>query len=191
MANSPGEPIAPRLRAFCQLLVGRASDEVERAYGASFDDRVRDTIDLIDHSEAVVGLENLLINLAEFEINLSHEERDDLECFTVALGVERGSPLRHQVIYWEHDLPDEPTLLYSEIGVDGFEVRKVEEYETGPQDFARQATQIQQADARLSKAPVPPIAEIVVDPQFSGHWLTPAEFEAVWSEATTDPGLPQ
>ena len=36
----------------------------------------------------------------------------------------------------EPDLPDEPTFLYSEVGVDGYELRKVEEYETGRQDFA-------------------------------------------------------
>ncbi|MCP4963807.1 MAG: hypothetical protein GY926_01070 [bacterium] len=183
MPISPSESTTSRLRAFCQLLIGRASDEVERAYGTSFDARIVDTIDLVDHNEAVVGLENLLANLGEFEINLLAGERDELEQIIVGLRVDRDCPLRYQVIFWDHDLSDEPTLMYGEIGVDGFEVRKVEEYQTGRQDFA--GLGLQRGTAQLSKAPVPPVPEIVVDPQFSGHSLTRAEFEAVWTQATT------
>ncbi len=112
--------------------------------------RVSDTIDLMEHNEAVVGLVNLLDNLADFEINLSAGERVALEGFMAAFGVEIGSPLRYQVIHWDHDLPDEPTLLYSEIGVDGFEVRKVEEYRSGLKDFA--SAGVRSGDSHLSTA---------------------------------------
>lgn len=173
-------------RAFCLSLIGRASDLVESAYGASFDARVEDTIDLIDHNETVVGLENLLSNLAEFEINLSILEKKKLEQIIAAMGVGLDCPLRYQVIVWRHDLPDEPTFLYSEVGVDGYELRKVEEYETGRQDFAGPG--VQRGRTQLSETPVPPVAEIVGDPQFSGHSITPAEFESVWSQATADRG---
>ena len=80
-------------------------------------------------------------------------------------------------------------LLYSEIGADGFEVRKVEEYRSGLQGFA--SAEFCRGDSHLSDVPVPPIAEIAVDPQFSGHSLTKAEFEEVWLAATTAPGLQQ
>ena len=81
------------IRVFCESLVGRAYKETERAYGASFDERVRDTIDLMEHNETVVGLENLLGNLADFEIDLSADERVALEGFILAFGAESGSPL--------------------------------------------------------------------------------------------------
>ncbi len=102
------------------------------------------------------------------------------------MGIGLDCPLRYQVIVWHHDLPDEPTFLYSEVGVDGYELRKVEECETGRQDFA--GLGVQQGRARLSETPVPPVAEIVGDPQFSGNSITPAEFESVWSQATADRG---
>ncbi len=181
MSNSAEPMQSARARRFCLSLLGRASEEVERAYGASFDERVGDTIDLIDHNETVVGLENLLSNLADFEVNLSIDERAELEQLIDAYQIDAGSPTRFQVIYCDHDLPDQPTVLYSEIGVDGFELRKIEEYQSGRQDLAGPG--LQRGMTRLGDGPVPPIAEIVSDSQFRGHSITRAEFEAVWNAA--------
>ena len=171
----------PRLREFCGRLAGRADPEVERAYGASFDERVADTVDLIDHNEAVLGLETLLSNLGDFEINLATGEKAELDEIIAGMGLEHACPMRYQVIFWHHELPDEPTLLYSEIGVDGFEVRKVEEHANGVRGFAGPG--LERGGARLGQSLTPPIAAITTDPQFSGHSLTREEFEAVWTSA--------
>lgn len=169
------------LKTFCRSVQGRASQLVESDYGASFDDRVRHTIELVEHDEAVVGLEILLDNLADFEINLSANERIELERLVQAFGLTAGTPRRYQVVYWHHDNLDEPAILDSEIGVDGYETRKVEEYRTGIRDVAGPG--IQQGKTHLGAATVPPLPEINTDPQFTGRSLTAAEFEAVWTEA--------
>lgn len=56
-------------------LLGRASADVEAAMGARFDDRVLESIDLAHHNEGLIGLENLISNLHEFEIAVTEEER--------------------------------------------------------------------------------------------------------------------
>ena len=52
--------------------------------GASFDDRVLDSIDLAHHNEGLIGLENLCSNLYEFEVAVTEDERALLNHFADA-----------------------------------------------------------------------------------------------------------
>jgi hypothetical protein len=42
--------------------------------------------------------------------------------------------MRYHKVLWHHDLPDEPVVLYAEIG-SGCEVRKVEIFRDGRHDY--------------------------------------------------------
>lgn len=53
-------------------------------------------------------------------------------------------------VLWLHDFADEPVELLSEIGPDGYEMRKVERYRDGRLDFADETRE----PARLSSARV-------------------------------------
>ena len=48
--------------------------------------------------------------------------------------------VRYQRVIWRHEFENEPTLLWSEIGDDGFETRKVDEYRDGRLDYADENT---------------------------------------------------
>jgi len=63
-----------RLRSLARDFQGRAAEESEAAIGDSFDVRVTDTLDLIDHGEPAVALENLAQNVYEFHVPLSPTE---------------------------------------------------------------------------------------------------------------------
>jgi hypothetical protein len=63
-----------RLRALTNGLCGRAPVGSETAVGDSFDLRVADTLDLIEHGELGVAFENLVQNVYEFDVPLSPTE---------------------------------------------------------------------------------------------------------------------
>jgi len=83
-------------------------------------------------------------------------------------------------VVWHHSLPHEPTNLYSEV-VGDREVRKVEVYADGRATIASES--IETGDTRLSETPMPSLAEIARDPQFTPTRITGKEFEAVWLRA--------
>ncbi len=75
------------LRALAENVVGRANRQSEGGVGASFDVRVASTIDLIDHGEAGVGLENLAQNIFEFDVPVSRAEFLTIERAGTAFGL--------------------------------------------------------------------------------------------------------
>lgn len=81
---------------------------------------------------------------------------------------------------WEHESPDDPVVLYEEIGADRMEIRKVHEYQDGR---LVRSDRVSDSKDGLSWATVPPLDEIDADPAFSVMPLTSAEFDAVWSRA--------
>ena len=97
--------------------------------------------------------------------------------------------VRYQVCEWRHDLEDEPIRIWSEIDTDGWEIRKVEIYRDGLVDIATFVDDVlfETGSSGLSAAPVPDVAEINCDPQFSATPRTAAEFEAIWLDAMSEP----
>ncbi|MGI6873975.1 DUF6881 domain-containing protein [Amycolatopsis sp. 3B14] len=71
----------------------------------------------------------------------------------------------YKKVIWRHDYPDQPVLLYSETGDDGYEARKVDLYRDGRQDYADESTSI--GTTFLAQEPEPPLEEIAAAPLIS------------------------
>lgn len=87
----------------------------------------------------------------------------------------------HLRVHWHHEFPEEPVELYSEIGEDGYELRKVQVFRDG---------RLERADADsetpltgLAEVPVGSVEEIGAKNEFSPDVITRSEFERMWSLA--------
>lgn len=91
--------------------------------------------------------------------------------------------MRYQRVAWHHDLEHEPVVLFSEIGSDDYECRKVDEYRDGRLDYAdgERAT----GSTLLGDQQMPPLETVNADPEFSGETIGAADFEAVWKLAVS------
>jgi hypothetical protein len=87
--------------------------------------------------------------------------------------------MRYIRVKWIHTLPDEPTLLYSEVDDGGWERRKVEIYPDGTAGYAGPGESF--GSTLLGEVPFPPLDEIAADPQFEPCEISRGEFEQVWS----------
>ena len=84
-------------------------------------------------------------------------------------------------VKWSHSFPSEPVLLYSELGDDRRELRKVEVFPNGTYGFASDSHA--HGTTRLSEEPIPPDAEINLQPGFELEEISQDEFEEVWARA--------
>jgi hypothetical protein len=66
--------VLQRLRTLASGLCERATTASAAGVGDSFDSRVADTLDLIEHGEPRVAFENLAQNVYEFDVSLSQME---------------------------------------------------------------------------------------------------------------------
>ncbi len=89
--------------------------------------------------------------------------------------------MRYIRVLWHHDCPDDPIELYSEIGDDGWEVRKVELYRDGR--YGRASSEGSTASTGLSDERIPDIAEIGALEEFTPNEISADEFETVWQNA--------
>ena len=78
-----------------------------------------------------------------------------------------------------HDLPNEPTEIYSELDDDAWERRKAEKFDGGRFGWADEHSD-PDADTALSSEPLPSIEAINADPQFRAREISAAEFEEIW-----------
>jgi hypothetical protein len=93
----------------------------------------------------------------------------------------RGKPMRYLEVRWHHTSPDEPIILFSETDENGWELRKVYVFRTGPPGYAseRESTR----SVMLGLEPLPSIEEIASDLQFEPRGISKEEFEEVWRQA--------
>ncbi|WP_220090727.1 DUF6881 domain-containing protein [Micromonospora saelicesensis] len=84
-------------------------------------------------------------------------------------------------VAWNHELPDSPVLYFSELGDDGYEVRKVQFYRDGRSEWADET--FENSTVGLSEIPFPPVEEISSQAEFSAESITAEEFEFAWNEA--------
>lgn len=89
--------------------------------------------------------------------------------------------MRYVKVAWEHDSPDYPVLYFSELGEDGYEVRKVQFYRDGRPEWADENHET--ATVGLAEVPFPSIEEISAQPGFRAELITSDEFERAWSAA--------
>lgn len=89
--------------------------------------------------------------------------------------------MRYIAVQWHQKDPDDPIELYSEISDDDWELRKVEVFADGTHHFAD--AQPQSGSTQLRLAPIPSLAEIAADPQFTPREISRQEFEDLWTRA--------
>ena len=87
----------------------------------------------------------------------------------------------HLKVYWLHDFPDEPTIIYSEVDDNGWEIRKIEQYRDGRADIAY--SDIETGSTRLAEVQYSPIEEISAQDEFWPALITSADFAAAWGSA--------
>jgi hypothetical protein len=86
-------------------------------------------------------------------------------------------------VRWIHSNADDAVRLVSELDADRYETRKLEFFLDGRVGYA---SKDRASDAtRLGKVPVPPLAEINAQAEFSGIAIGAVDFEALWDEHVT------
>lgn len=88
--------------------------------------------------------------------------------------------MRYTRIVWHHDFVEEPTVYYAEVGDDGWEIRRVQEYRDGHLEWADQAHET--ARAGLSEVAID-IDEINSQPDVELTFIDKVNFESVWKKA--------
>lgn len=85
-----------------------------------------------------------------------------------------------QCVLWRHESGDDPVVLWAHV-VDGWEVRKVDEFADGHLVWAD--GEHESGSTRLSEVPIPSVQEISDDPQFVVEIVDAPAFERVWKQA--------
>jgi hypothetical protein len=83
-------------------------------------------------------------------------------------------------VEWKTAGPTEPFRMVSELDKQRFETRKLEFFRSGAVGSASSIHTT--TDTRLGSEPIPQLAEVNDDTQFSGKELTAAEFRELWSQ---------
>jgi hypothetical protein len=89
--------------------------------------------------------------------------------------------VRYQRVTWHHDRGDEPLVLWSEIGDDEYERRRVDVYRDGRLDFADENAST--GTTQLGDQKMPALHEINADDEFTATEVTRSEFDAIWRQA--------
>ena len=83
-------------------------------------------------------------------------------------------------VKWNHTNPDEPVWLFSELDLEGKELRKLECFKNGFCDFATKENS--SGSTKLSTQFLPTLATLARDPEFTSVEITKEEFEDVWKK---------
>lgn len=92
--------------------------------------------------------------------------------------------MRYLAVAWHHELDDTPVVIYSEVGDDGYETRRVEVYRDGRHDYADAGRST--GETELGEVPVPPIEDIAGQDEFTPAWISADDFERVWRPAVRE-----
>lgn len=85
-------------------------------------------------------------------------------------------------VVWSHDFADEPVELFSEIGPDGYERRKVELFSDGRLGWADEKNEVGRTG--LGQLPITSVDEINAQREFQASTITAARFNHMWQQAT-------
>jgi hypothetical protein len=83
-------------------------------------------------------------------------------------------------VKWNHNNPDEPVWLFSEVDEEGIEKRKLECFKNGYCDFATPAES--SGTTKLNTSRLPELNVLARDPEFEPVEISPEEFEDVWTK---------
>ncbi|MFI0907305.1 DUF6881 domain-containing protein [Streptomyces sioyaensis] len=90
--------------------------------------------------------------------------------------------MQYWKVAWPHEFKEEPATLFSEIGEDGYETRKIQEYRDGRllrTDGTDETTEI-----GLSEIPVGHIEDVAAQSEFCAFVISKADFESMWNCAS-------
>jgi hypothetical protein len=85
-----------------------------------------------------------------------------------------------QRVQWLHDDPEDPVVLWAHV-IDGWEVRKVDEFADGTLAWAD--GEHESDSTGLGTVPVPAPEDIGADPQFLVELVTGEAFDRAWQRA--------
>lgn len=88
-----------------------------------------------------------------------------------------------QRVQWLHDNAEDPVLLWAHV-VDGWEVRKVDEFADGRLEWADDKHE--SGCTALGAVPMPAPGAIAADPQFVVEVVDRSVFERVWQRSRGD-----
>jgi hypothetical protein len=86
--------------------------------------------------------------------------------------------MRYLYIKWVHKNPADPVHIYSEIGNDSYERRRLEIWANGRKGFADENEQ--NGGTELSTMPIPSLAEIAAQPEYQPKAIVAEEFHKLW-----------
>ncbi|MFE3592981.1 DUF6881 domain-containing protein [Streptomyces niveus] len=89
--------------------------------------------------------------------------------------------MEHWKVEWVHDFSAEPVTIYSEVGDDGYETRKIQKFRDGR--ILKADEHHETGEIGLSEAPVGPIEEVAEQPEFHAFHISLSEFEELWERA--------
>lgn len=84
-------------------------------------------------------------------------------------------------VRWIHQHATEPVFLLSELDDQRYEVRKIEIFANGRMGFASENES--SGETVLGEKPIPPAANIRMDPQFVVQQINRREFDEIWTVA--------
>ncbi|MFF7332739.1 DUF6881 domain-containing protein [Streptomyces sp. NPDC008150] len=91
--------------------------------------------------------------------------------------------MRYLKVVWHHNSPDDPVTIWSEIGEDGYESRKVEKFADGRLGYAD--TDRAKEGSELGEFPIPDPNVIAQQREFTPEIITAKAFEKKWNAATS------
>lgn len=81
-------------------------------------------------------------------------------------------------VIWRHESPDEPVIIYSEVGDDGYETRKIHMFLDGGMEWAEGHREGERT--ALGTVPVPTVEEIAAHREFMPSVIDREFFEYAW-----------
>ncbi len=90
--------------------------------------------------------------------------------------------MEYLAVEWQHDLPDMPIEMYSELDGRRMEVRKVEVFKGGALGFASATNS--KPPTKLGIEALPSFQEIASQLDFKPRLSSAAEFDKMWALAT-------
>ncbi|MFZ6727491.1 DUF6881 domain-containing protein [Undibacterium sp. MH2W] len=86
--------------------------------------------------------------------------------------------MRYIDVKWMHENRNYPIRLVSEIGLDGYEIRKLEFFRDGRCGFACES--VANLGVELGSSPTPTLDNINAIGEFGGVEISEADFEELW-----------